>query len=66
VAGNVAASSTLTFVAIAQSLVAATTAKLARLGALPKRVFVSPNVPGVPKTNNEEVFCDYQKIEADL
>jgi hypothetical protein len=46
--------------------VAATTAELARLGALPKRVFVSPNVPGVPKTNNEEVFRDYQKFEAGL
>lgn len=64
--GNVAASSTLTFVAIAMSLVAETTAELARLGALPKRVFVSPNVQGVPKTNNEEVFRDYEVFESNL
>lgn len=64
--GNVAASSTLTFVAIAQAVVAETTAELARLGALPKRVFVSPNVQGVPKTNNEEVFRDYEKFESSL
>jgi uncharacterized phosphosugar-binding protein len=64
--GNVAASSTLTFVAISMALVAETTAELARLGALPARVFVSPNVQGVPKTNNEEVFRDYEKFEAGL
>jgi len=27
---------------------------------------VSPNVPGVPPTNNEEVFRDYEKFEASL
>lgn len=64
--GNVAASSTLTFVAISMSLVAETTAELARLGKLPERVFVSPNVKDVPKTNNEQVFRDYQKFEASL
>ncbi len=64
--GNVAASSTLTFVAISMSLVAETTAELARLGKLPERVFVSPNVKDVPKTNNEEVFRDYQKFESSL
>lgn len=66
VKGNVAGSSTLSFVAISMALIAETSAELARLGALPKRVFVSPNVQGVPKTNNEEVFRDYEKFEASL
>ena len=65
-AGKVAASSTLTSVAISMALVAETTAELARLGALPERVFVSPNVKGVSKTNNEEVFLDYEKFDASL
>jgi hypothetical protein len=39
---------------------------LARLGKLPERVFVSPNVPGVPKTNNEQVFRDYEAFLAKL
>lgn len=64
--GKVAASSTLTAVSISMCLVAETTAELARLGALPERVFVSPNVTGVSKTNNEEVFRDYEKFEAGL
>jgi uncharacterized phosphosugar-binding protein len=64
--GNVAASSTLTFIAISMALVAETTAELARLGALPPRVFVSPNVQGVSKDNNEQVFRDYEKFEAGL
>jgi uncharacterized phosphosugar-binding protein len=63
---KVAASSTLTTVTISMALVAETTAELARLGALPERVFVSPNVQGIPKTNNEEVFQDYQKFEHNL
>jgi hypothetical protein len=29
-------------------------------------VFVSPNVMGVPKTNNEQVFRDYEKFERSL
>jgi len=64
--GKVAASSTLTTVAISMALVAETTAELAKLGKLPERVFVSPNVQGVPKTNNEDVFRDYEKFEASL
>ena len=64
--GNVAASSTLTAVAISMSLVAETAAELAKCGALPERVFVSPNVQGVPKSNNEEVFRDYERFEASL
>jgi uncharacterized phosphosugar-binding protein len=65
-AGNVAASSTLTAVAISMALVAATAGELARLGKLPERVFVSPNVSGVPKTNNEQVFRDYEGFIAKL
>jgi uncharacterized phosphosugar-binding protein len=64
--GKVAASSTLTSVAISMSLVAETTGELAKLGKLPERVFVSPNVPGVPKTNNEQVFRDYEAFIAKL
>jgi len=64
--GKVAASSTLTSVAISMALVAETTGELAKLGKLPERVFVSPNVAGVPKTNNEQVFRDYEKFIANL
>jgi uncharacterized phosphosugar-binding protein len=64
--GNVAASSTLTTVAISMALVAETAAELARIGKLPERVFVSPNVTDVPRTNNEQVFRDYEKFEASL
>ena len=64
--GNVAASSTVTGVAVMQALVAETTAELARLGKLPERVFVSPNVPGVEKNNNEQVFVDYTHFEHNL
>ena len=64
--GKVAASSTLTSVAISMSLVAETTGELAKLGKLPERVFVSPNVPDVPKTNNEQVFRDYEAFIAKL
>ena len=64
--GGVAASSTLTSVAISMALVAETAAELARLGKLPERVFVSPNVTDVPKTHNQEVFRDYEKFEASL
>lgn len=64
--GNVAASSTLTAISISMALVAETAAELARCGSLPQRVFVSPNVTGVSKTNNEEVFRDYERFEASL
>lgn len=63
---KVAASSTFTTVTISMALLAETTAELARLGALPERVFVSPNVQGIPKSNNEEVFRDYMKFEHNL
>jgi len=48
------------------SLVAETTGELAKLDMLPERVFVSPNVPDVPKTNNEQVFRDYEAFIAKL
>lgn len=65
-AGNVAASSTLTTTAITMALLAETTQELARRGKLPERVFVSPNVPGVEKDNNMQVFVDYQAFEDSL
>jgi uncharacterized phosphosugar-binding protein len=64
--GKVAASSTLTAVAISMALVAATAGELAKIDKLPERVFVSPNVQGVPKTNNEQVFRDYEAFIANL
>jgi len=64
--GKVAASSTLTAIAISMALVAETTGELAKLGKLPERVFVSPNVAEVPKTNNEQVFRDYEAFIAGL
>lgn len=64
--GNVAASSTLTAVAITMALLAETTQELACRGALPERVFVSPNVPGVEKDNNMQVFVDYQAFQDNL
>lgn len=64
--GKVAASSTLTSVAIAMSLVAETAVELSRLGHPPKRVFVSPNVKEVSRSNNEQVFLDYQAFERNL
>jgi uncharacterized phosphosugar-binding protein len=66
VKGKVAATSTLAFVTLAMSLVAETAAELSRRGQAPKRVFVSPNVPGVPSTNNQQVFEDYEKFERSL
>ncbi len=66
VTGRVAASSTFTFVTIAMSLVAETAAEMSRRGQPPERVFVSPNVTGVPPTNNQQVFIDYEKFERNL
>jgi uncharacterized phosphosugar-binding protein len=61
--GKTAATSTLTFISIAMSLVAETATELTRRGHTPERVFVSPNVTGVPKTNNDEVYADYLAFE---
>lgn len=63
---KVAASSTLAVVAISMALLAETTGELAKLGKLPERVFVSPNVNDVPKSNNEQVFRDYEAFVAKL
>lgn len=57
---RVGGSSTIAAMIITQALLAETTAELARLGRLPERIFVSPNVPGVPPDNNLRVFQDYQ------
>jgi uncharacterized phosphosugar-binding protein len=59
VLGNVGATSTLTAVAVTMALLSETSAKLASLGKMPDRVFVSPNVPGVTKDNNFLVYEDY-------
>ncbi len=59
VIGNVGASSTITAVAVTMSLLSETAAKLAERGAMPKMVFVSPNVPGVAENNNTLVYNDY-------
>jgi uncharacterized phosphosugar-binding protein len=48
------------------ALIAETAAEMARQGHPPERVFVSPNVMGVPNTNNEQVFRDYEKFERSL
>ena len=57
----VAASSTAAFVTIAMALVAEVAAQLAKRG-VQRRVFVSPNVTGIPADNNSQVFADYQKL----
>jgi len=65
-AGKVAASSTLTSVSIAMALVAETAAEMSRRGQPPERVFVSPNVSGILKSNNDRVFMDYEEFEREL
>lgn len=64
--GRIAASSTVTSVSIAQSLVAETASILVKNGKMPKRVFVSPTVTDVPKDNNEQVFVDYMEFDKNL
>lgn len=63
---KVAASSTLAVVAITMALLAATTQELVRMGKTPERIFVSPNVTGVDKENNLQVFRDYMDFEKSL
>jgi uncharacterized phosphosugar-binding protein len=63
---KVSASSTLAAVVITMALVAATTQELVRLGKTPERIFVSPNVVGVEKENNLQVFRDYMAFEKKL
>ncbi len=64
--GKVAATSTLAFIAISMALVAEVAGELAKCGKFPERVFVSPNVQGIPKSNNEQVFRDYEAFIARL
>jgi len=57
----VAAGSTVAVVAIAMALVAEVAKIMVEKG-VPLNVFVSPNVKGIPKTHNEEVFEAYMKM----
>jgi uncharacterized phosphosugar-binding protein len=63
---KVAASSTAAAVAITMALLAETTSELVKRGKTPQRIFVSPNVPGVPRDNNLQVFRDYMAFEKGL
>lgn len=56
----VAAGSTIAFVTIAMSIVAELASVLAKRGITPP-VFVSPNVPGIPPGNNDDVFLAYER-----
>jgi uncharacterized phosphosugar-binding protein len=56
----VAASSTVATVTISMALVAQVAEELAKRGAKPP-VFVSPNVPGIPKDNNDRVYEEYER-----
>jgi uncharacterized phosphosugar-binding protein len=59
---RVGGSSTWAAMAISQAIMAETTAELAKMGKLPARIFVSPNVKEVPLDNNLQVFEDYTKF----
>jgi uncharacterized phosphosugar-binding protein len=48
--------------AITQAITAETAARLLKMGKLPERIFVSPNVPGIPPDNNAQVFQDYMEF----
>ena len=63
---KVSASSTLAAISITMALLAATTEELVRLGKVPERIFVSPNVTKVPLSNNLQVFDDYATWEKSL
>lgn len=56
----VAASSTVAAVTISMALVSQVAEELAKRGAHPP-VFVSPNVPGIPKDNNDRVYVEYER-----
>lgn len=56
-----AAGSTVAGVVIAMALVAEVAKILVDKG-VPLKVFVSPNIEGIPKTHNEEVFEAYKKM----
>lgn len=57
---KVAAGSTMAAVFIAMSLVAETGPRLLAKGTMP-HTFVSPNVPGIEKDHNQQVFAEYAK-----
>ncbi len=56
----VAASSTVATVTISMAIVAQVADELAKRGLHPP-VFVSPNVPGIPKDNNDRVYEQYER-----
>ena len=56
----VAASSTVAAVTIAMALVAQVAAELDKHG-IQRKVFVSPNVPGIPADNNDQVYLDFER-----
>ncbi|MGE5542922.1 MAG: sugar isomerase domain-containing protein, partial [Bacillota bacterium] len=58
---KVGAVSTVAFIVIAQCLVVETAALLAESG-IPVSPFVSPNVPGVSKDHNPNVFEQYNRL----
>lgn len=58
---RVGGSSTWAAMAITQALTSETAAQLQAMGKLPDRIFVSPNVQGVPPDNNAQVFRDYME-----
>ncbi|MFP7296954.1 sugar isomerase domain-containing protein [Neobacillus niacini] len=59
VSGKVGGLSTLSAITIIQSLVSETALELARLGYKVKP-FASPNVEGITKTHNDEVYVEYR------
>jgi uncharacterized phosphosugar-binding protein len=59
-AERVGGSSTIAAMVITQALMAETTTQLSKMGSLPERIFVSPNVQGIPADNNLRVFEDYE------
>jgi uncharacterized phosphosugar-binding protein len=59
---HVGGSSTWAAMAITQAITAETAARLLKMGKLPERIFVSPNVPGIPPDNNAQVFQDYMEF----
>jgi len=63
---KVGGSSTTAAMIISAAVLSETTAELVKRGKTPGRIFVSPNVPGVPPNNNLQVFEDYMKFEKSL
>jgi len=61
-AERVGGSSTWAAMAITQAITSETAAELIKVGKLPQRIFVSPNVPGIPPENNGQVFQDYMEF----